>query len=301
MMFPLQYWIAAYSLLSWIAAYSLLSSKRSKFISKNSSFFIMSTFAVLKVRMPISIGITASVSYVSANGVSPLLDLIMVRGPTQRSHGWRKDFLFKIPFVIAYLPALRRIDLAFFFSSGRISSARWAKLVDVILLSAFAFLFSPLALNLNLRAHVNSTSSGFVSISPALEPSMHDDPSETFKRVPTEGLYLPIYFQKRIAIFGVEPIAIVCFGYSGWISTLIFPFATWSIRGCCVTGPKTIMHSSGIILLLCNVTILLVTRNFSISWAVDGTAWILLTPGLPMISLYRDGDLTTMKFIHAGN
>ncbi|GJU45710.1 hypothetical protein Tco_1202976, partial [Tanacetum coccineum] len=37
------------------------------------------TFLFLKVGMPISIGITASVSYVSANGVSSLLDLIMVR------------------------------------------------------------------------------------------------------------------------------------------------------------------------------------------------------------------------------
>ncbi|GJX80750.1 hypothetical protein Tco_0328899 [Tanacetum coccineum] len=32
---------------------------------------------------------------------------------------------------------------------------------------------------------------------------------------------------------------------------------------------------------------------------VDGTAWILLTHGLPMIPLYGDGDLTTMKFIYA--
>ncbi|GKD38190.1 hypothetical protein Tco_1258397 [Tanacetum coccineum] len=67
--------------------------------------------------------------------------------------------------------------LAFFSSSGRISSARWGKLMDVILLSASAFLFSPLALNLNLRAYVNSTPSGFVSISPAPEPSTHDDSS----------------------------------------------------------------------------------------------------------------------------
>ncbi|GKD36932.1 hypothetical protein Tco_1257139 [Tanacetum coccineum] len=132
----------------------------------------------------------------------------------------RKDFLYKLSFIMAYLLALRRMALASFFPYGRIPSARWAKLVDVILLSAFAFLFSPLgtclmenslkvlarvlnfsryciipdsfailainasystsllvALNLNLRAHANSTPSGFISISPALEPSMHDDPS----------------------------------------------------------------------------------------------------------------------------
>ncbi|GKC46111.1 hypothetical protein Tco_1063833 [Tanacetum coccineum] len=40
--------------------------------------FIMSTSTVLKVVMPISTGITASVPYVSENGVSPLLDLIIV-------------------------------------------------------------------------------------------------------------------------------------------------------------------------------------------------------------------------------
>ncbi|GJZ92587.1 hypothetical protein Tco_0664652, partial [Tanacetum coccineum] len=41
------------------------------------------------------------------------------------------------------------------------------------------------------------------------------------------------------------------------------------------------------------------TGNFSISLAVNGIAWILLTLGLPMIPLYGDDDLTTMKFIHA--
>ncbi|GJR55330.1 hypothetical protein Tco_1405851 [Tanacetum coccineum] len=54
---------------------------------------------------------------------------------------------------MAYRPALRRMALAFLFSSRRISSAssststcllRWAKLVDAILLSASTFLFSPL-------------------------------------------------------------------------------------------------------------------------------------------------------------
>ncbi|GKA12659.1 ribonuclease H-like domain-containing protein [Tanacetum coccineum] len=164
----------------------------------------------------------------------------------------------QIPFVTAYLPALRRMALAFLFSSGRISSMRyswigvihvcpsssttastsfssidfslssststcllrWAKLVDAILLSASAFLLSPLgtclienslkvlvrvltfakylimpgsfaipaikalysasllvASNLNLEAYVNSIPSGFESIRPAPEPSMHDDPS----------------------------------------------------------------------------------------------------------------------------
>ncbi|GJT80892.1 hypothetical protein Tco_1055234 [Tanacetum coccineum] len=41
------------------------------------------------------------------------------------------------------------------------------------------------------------------------------------------------------------------------------------------------------------------TENLIISWVVDGTAWISLIPGLPIISLYGDGDLTIIKFIHA--
>ncbi|GJW88905.1 hypothetical protein Tco_0164245 [Tanacetum coccineum] len=53
------------------------------------------------------------------------------------------------------------------------------------------------------------------------------------------------------------------------------------------------------ILLLCSVTVSPVTGNFNIPWAVDGIAFILLTPGLPIIPLYRECDLTTMKFIHA--
>ncbi|GJX44163.1 hypothetical protein Tco_0260839, partial [Tanacetum coccineum] len=65
--------------LAWLASCSLLSSKRSRLISKASSFYTMSISAVLKVGMPIFAGITASVLYVSENGVSSLLDLIMVR------------------------------------------------------------------------------------------------------------------------------------------------------------------------------------------------------------------------------
>ncbi|GJY96213.1 hypothetical protein Tco_0512574, partial [Tanacetum coccineum] len=60
--------------LAWLA--SLL---RSKFISKASSFFVGSTSAVRSVGMPISAGMTASVPYVSENGVSPLLDFIMAK------------------------------------------------------------------------------------------------------------------------------------------------------------------------------------------------------------------------------
>ncbi|GJS56648.1 hypothetical protein Tco_0651432 [Tanacetum coccineum] len=48
-----------------------------------------------------------------------------------------------------------------------------------------------------------------------------------------------------------------------------------------------------------SVTIPPSTGNLSILWAVDGTAWIFLRPGLPMMPLYGDEDLTIMKFIKA--
>ncbi|GKC27876.1 hypothetical protein Tco_1035170 [Tanacetum coccineum] len=47
------------------------------------------------------------------------------------------------------------------------------------------------------------------------------------------------------------------------------------------------------------VTIPPLTGNLIIPWVVDGTAWISLIPGLPIIPLYGDGDLTIKKFIHA--
>ncbi|GJV36393.1 hypothetical protein Tco_1408870 [Tanacetum coccineum] len=63
--------------------------------------------------------------------------------------------------------------------------------------------------------------------------------------------------------------------------------------------PKIIAHSIGMILLLRNVTVPPSTGNINIPCAVDGMAQIFLIFGLPIISLCWDGDLTTMKFIHA--
>ncbi|GKE38833.1 hypothetical protein Tco_1462238, partial [Tanacetum coccineum] len=52
-------------------------------------------------------------------------------------------------------------------------------------------------------------------------------------------------------------------------------------------------------LLLCSVIVPPSMGNFNIPCAVNGTAWIFLMPGLPIIALCWDGDLITMKFIHA--
>nr|GFB59572.1 cold-regulated 47 [Tanacetum cinerariifolium] len=63
---------------SCIAASSVLSSKRSRLISKASLFCTRSISVVLSVGMPISARMTTYVLYVKENGVSQLLDFIIV-------------------------------------------------------------------------------------------------------------------------------------------------------------------------------------------------------------------------------
>ncbi|GKF19078.1 hypothetical protein Tco_0067716 [Tanacetum coccineum] len=70
----------------------------------------------------------------------------------------------------------------------------------------------------------------------------------------------------------VEPIATVCSRYSGWIATLILSSATRVLAEGCAFSPETIMHSSGIILLLHSMSIPPGTGNINISLVVDGTA-----------------------------
>ncbi|GJR61070.1 hypothetical protein Tco_1503232 [Tanacetum coccineum] len=93
--------------------------------------------------------------------------------------------------------------------------------------------------------------------------------------------------------------ATVCSEYSGWIATLIpFSVVDW-LEGGSTGGSDIILHSAGIMVLLCSVTIPSLTRNLSIPCAVEGIDWIFQIPGLPMIPLYGDGDHNTMKFIQA--
>ncbi|GKG56593.1 hypothetical protein Tco_0579917, partial [Tanacetum coccineum] len=63
--------------------------------------------------------------------------------------------------------------------------------------------------------------------------------------------------------------------------------------------PEIISHSIGMVLLLHIDIVPPFTRNFNILCAVDSTAQIFLMPVLPIIPLCCDGDLITMKFIHA--
>nr|GEU38448.1 putative reverse transcriptase domain-containing protein [Tanacetum cinerariifolium] len=189
--------------------------------------------SVDEVGMPISTGITAFVAYVSKNGVSPLLDLIIVRAlipspkllftlptrsPVTVATGCASIHLVKFTIRNLTLPGPSgkgpAMSIPHFqnghgdmmgvkFYCGFLGTGRWEKLVDAILLSRSAFLFSSLgtclmeislkvlarpaikasyyaslliASNLNLRAYVNSIPFGFVIIRSTTEPSMHDDP-----------------------------------------------------------------------------------------------------------------------------
>ncbi|GJW16389.1 hypothetical protein Tco_0020522 [Tanacetum coccineum] len=96
-----------------------------------------------------------------------------------------------------------------------------------------------------------------------------------------------------------EPIITVCSGCSGLIATFTLSSFTLLTKMGCSSGPKTITHSTGIILLSFSVSIPPMTGNFIIPCAVDGTACIFCNPGLLMIPLCRDVDLTTMKSINA--
>ncbi|GKF69871.1 hypothetical protein Tco_0202928 [Tanacetum coccineum] len=80
----------------------------------------------------------------------------------------------------------------------------------------------------------------------------------------------------------LEPIITVCSGCSGLIVTLtLSSFTLLTARGWS-SGPETIAHSIGMILLLLSVSIPPVTGNFIIPCVVDGTACIFRNPGLPM-------------------
>ncbi|GJT44693.1 hypothetical protein Tco_0953408 [Tanacetum coccineum] len=83
------------------------------------------------------------------------------------------------------------------------------------------------------------------------------------------------------------------------IATLIISSFTLFIGGGWSSGSETIVHSMGMILLILSVSIHPITGNFIIPCVVDGTAFIFRNPGLSMIPLNRDVDLTTMKSIYA--
>nr|GEY33076.1 hypothetical protein [Tanacetum cinerariifolium] len=163
-----------------IVSCSILSSSRSRLISKASSLCVMYLSAVLNVGMPIFAGMTASILYVSENGVSSLLDLIIVR--MAMGTRWGSAFVTG-SLAQGDEPSSLDIPLSFFLHPHALlaSSILSVKLVDVILLRASAFLFSLLNtcfIKNFLKFTANAlTFSRFISIKPALKPSTQDDPS----------------------------------------------------------------------------------------------------------------------------
>nr|GEW27555.1 reverse transcriptase domain-containing protein [Tanacetum cinerariifolium] len=100
---------------------------------------------------------------------------------------------------------------------------------------------------------------------------------ETFERIPTQGLYL-------------QSISVIFVGFLANTSRLRLSRPHRSFRPSSVkVKPMAIVFP--------NILGGLLPESFLL-W-LDKTSWILLSPGLPMIPLYGDGDLTIMKFIHA--
>ncbi|GJW26856.1 hypothetical protein Tco_0040667 [Tanacetum coccineum] len=98
---------------------------------------------------------------------------------------------------------------------------------------------------------------------PLLFCLMGGHPSWTFRRCSAMDLRTPVMsegFQANMSRLLLR-----------WIATFI-PFAVVGSLGRDLFGASaTILHSTGVVVLLGSVTIPPPTRNFSSSWAVDGT------------------------------
>ncbi|GJR36105.1 hypothetical protein Tco_1211789 [Tanacetum coccineum] len=110
-----------------IAAISLFSSKISKFRRSPSSFLLL-TMEHLRDDITISTGITASMPYVSENGLFSFYDLIMLAcsGPTHLIHGLRNDFRYKVPSSMTYCLTLAFSRCAFPYYSGSVAFSRYS-------------------------------------------------------------------------------------------------------------------------------------------------------------------------------
>nr|GEY81824.1 hypothetical protein [Tanacetum cinerariifolium] len=86
----------------WLA--SLLRYTRSRLIPRASLFYTKSTSAVLSVGMPISTGMTASVSYVNENGMSSLLDFI-IAWCAHKTRGSSSIQLLLLASILACIPS----------------------------------------------------------------------------------------------------------------------------------------------------------------------------------------------------
>nr|GEX18559.1 hypothetical protein [Tanacetum cinerariifolium] len=183
----------------------------SRFISKASSFFTMSISDVLKVGMPISTGITASVP----RAFIPSPELLFALFTKPLDCGCLTEA--KTPLITAYLPDLLRTALAFSFSAGSVSSVssstrtclvRWAKMVDAILIKASAFLFSLLD-DPSVNSVHGSRSFTSASMGVSRESSSRHSTMKSAKICPlidVLGLYYTLYSPSSILYFCILPV-----------------------------------------------------------------------------------------------
>nr|GEU73691.1 hypothetical protein [Tanacetum cinerariifolium] len=182
-----------------------------KLIPKASLFCTISASAVLSVGMPISAGMTTFVPHVSKKGVSPFLDLIIVRC-SQRTWEVSSIQLLLLASSLALIPSLKLwvihvfpssstaantsnsfIDFSF-SSSTNTCLLRCAKLVDAILLSASDFLF--LLMGTCLIENVLNSLRFFTPISSAiLNPAIKASYSASLTKLISSDLIYPLTYQ----------------------------------------------------------------------------------------------------------
>ncbi|GKD84762.1 hypothetical protein Tco_1355916, partial [Tanacetum coccineum] len=90
---------------------------------RSPSSFLLLTMEHLRDDIPISTGITASMPYVSENGLFSFHDMIMLAcsGPTHLSHGLRNDFRYKVSSSMTYYLTLAFSRRAFPYYSGSVA------------------------------------------------------------------------------------------------------------------------------------------------------------------------------------
>ncbi|GJX98941.1 hypothetical protein Tco_0355960 [Tanacetum coccineum] len=127
-------------------------------------------------------------------------------------------------------------------------------------------------------------------------------------RIDSSVVFVRWISSERGPVWGCDPVdlgtLVMSVGFqanmSKWLliksQSSIFPFSD-RLSPIVTVYSATIPHSADIMVLMRSVTIPPSTGSLSILWAVDGTAWIFLRPGRPIIPLYGDGDLITIKFI----
>nr|GEV54286.1 hypothetical protein [Tanacetum cinerariifolium] len=267
---------------SWIVAFSCCSLRISSSVAK-----IHHSWLGLFLRTLVR----ASLSRPDPSWI-PLITYFAWRGPTHRNHGLRNDLQYKTPLFKAYCLDFILTARTFFVSAGSVASVRYSSsgVIQEYPSSSTMAKISLFSTDFCFSTSTTTCLVRLVRISPAPDPSRHDDPS--MNRVhgsriasstcvsmggPSSSGLLVMKSARtlpQIDVLGLRCFAIdlgtpvMSAGYSGWIATLI-P-ASRALGGDPAKISATILHFIRITVLLCNVTTLSYTGNLSIPCAVDG-------------------------------